>query len=117
MSASTGWKSRFEVALQTRHRIVLYGNTEDFVLEDEECLPICEWLRQRLIATGCPRVVRYNHSEEPRALAWESNDLVQAQQELIALLPSSGARAPNARTDPADPQAALRVIATLLRGE
>jgi hypothetical protein len=68
-----GWKSRFDIALGTRRRIVLHGNVMDDVLgDDDRPVELVEWLTRALTARGYARIVTYDLNEPPRVLRWES---------------------------------------------
>ncbi len=113
----TGWMSRFDIAAQTRRRIVLYGNVMDWVREGSETLPLPDWLRRRLSDQhGIRHIVRYNFCEEPRVLLWGETDVQAAQEELRTRLSGSVRDAPRGQTlDPSNPAIALRFLGALLR--
>jgi AAA domain (Cdc48 subfamily) len=119
MTEITGWKSRVDIALQTRRRIILYGNTEDLILEGEQTATLIEWLRRRLAGFeglgGCTRIVYYNHAEEPRVLMWQGADAGTEQDQLNALMPASGRSMGGPRSS--DPSIALRTLGRLLESE
>jgi hypothetical protein len=105
--------SRFDTAVQTRRRIVLYGNILDWVHDASERLVFIEWLRRQLGQHGIERVVLYNFCEEPRVLSWEESDLATAQRVLIERLTEyvPGTRG---QPDPTSPSLALRFLGNLL---
>ncbi len=114
MSTSEGWMSRFDIAAQTRHRIVLYGNVLDSVSVERgdgcaETLPFCVWLRGHLEQQfGIRRVVYYNHAERPRVLFWGDAGVETGERELTALF----GRTPG---DHSEPRLVLPVLGQLLR--
>src|SRR6185369_5211943 len=108
--------SRFDTAVQTRRRIVLYGNVLDWVHNDAERLSFIEWLRRRLSHHNIDHVVLYNFCEEPRVLSWGELDRQEAQNSLIeAITRTSNASGPrNQAPDPTNPTLALRGLTRLL---
>lgn len=67
-----GWKSRLDVALGTKRRVILHGNVLDDVLgEDDRRIDMIEWLTNALAARGYVRIVAYDLNEPPRALRWD----------------------------------------------
>ncbi len=71
-SLTTGWMSRFDIAVRTRRRIVLHGNILDLVFDEVSgpC-PLLEWFRRRLLARGFQRILHYDYIHPPRLLGGE----------------------------------------------
>ncbi len=124
MSVSTetnnpiGWMSRFDIAAQTRRRIVLYGNVMDWVRDGTETIPLTEWLRGRLSSQhGVEHILQYNHCEEPRVLIWREEGVETAQAALNARLRGAGQESSRGQSqDPANPVLVFRLLGTLLGG-
>jgi len=113
----TGWISRFDNAIDTRHSIVLYGNILDQVWSDTdgrmELVHLPEWLRRRVGAHEYRRIVLYNSAERPRVLMWDdATNLEEGQNALNAMF---AAILGSSTQDHSEPQNAFRVLARLLR--
>jgi broad specificity phosphatase PhoE len=99
--------SKFDIAVTTRHRIVLHGNVLDWVWRDAQPASLTEWIWQYLVERkDIHRVVYYNHDEPPRVLYWANTPPEQAQPRLRELL--------SGPSDLSIPASALRVLSALL---
>lgn len=109
--AAGGWISRFEIALETKRRIILHGNVLDHVLEPPQPpRPFVEWLQGRLEQRGYRRIVAYDFGERPTILLWDDLTPDQAWGEFVRV----GRQQASPMEDLGRPELALQQLRRLL---
>lgn len=72
-----GWVSQFFVSLNTRRRIVLYGNVMDLIPDMDKDyrtsppVPLAQWLIRKLTDGGYRRIITYDCDREPEIEHWD----------------------------------------------
>ncbi len=107
-----GWKSRFDVALTTAHRIVLQGNVLDAVLDREQRpVGLVDWLVAGLREAGYRRIVCFDHGSDPVIHRWEDKE---PREGLTALMQLGGGQPLTRRADPSNPLVVLNRLHRML---